>query len=81
MCSDETFCVCRNYLAQEAIEAAEDGQYGPTEKLFERLVRPFDELTSDERNKKAPEWVQLLCLRAARGAHCISLQANLVCVS
>ncbi|MNP20655.1 hypothetical protein D3C76_1132350 [compost metagenome] len=49
--------VLRNYLAQEAISAAEQGDYGPVRTLHEVLTRPFDEQPGNERYaERPPEW-------------------------
>ena len=47
----------RNYLAQEAISAAEQGDYGPVRELHAVLSRPFDEQPGFERYaQRPPEW-------------------------
>jgi uncharacterized protein YdiU (UPF0061 family) len=47
----------RNYLAQQAIEAAEQGDYGPVRELHAVLSRPFDEQPGMDRYaERPPEW-------------------------
>ena len=47
----------RNYLAQETISAAEQGDYGPVRELHAVLSRPFDEQPGFERYaQRPPEW-------------------------
>jgi uncharacterized protein YdiU (UPF0061 family) len=49
--------VLRNYLAQQAIEAAETGDLSLLETLFKVLKTPFDEHPEhDELAAKRPEW-------------------------
>ena len=49
--------ILRNYLAQQAIEAAEAGEYGPVRELHVVLSRPFDEQPGKERYaERPPEW-------------------------
>jgi uncharacterized protein YdiU (UPF0061 family) len=49
--------ILRNYLAQQAIEAAEAGDYGPVRELHAVLSRPFDEQPGMERYaERPPEW-------------------------
>ncbi|MBU3059895.1 protein adenylyltransferase SelO [Pseudomonas indica] len=49
--------VLRNYLAQQAIEAAEQGDYGVVRELHRVLSRPFDEQPGMERYaERPPEW-------------------------
>jgi len=49
--------ILRNYLAQQAIEAAERGDYGPVRELHRVLSRPFDEQPGMERYaERPPEW-------------------------
>lgn len=49
--------ILRNYLAQQAIEAAEVGDYGPVRELHAVLSRPFDEQPGMERYaERPPEW-------------------------
>ncbi|WP_343348775.1 protein adenylyltransferase SelO [Pseudomonas sediminis] len=49
--------ILRNYLAQQAIEAAERGDYGPVRELHSVLSRPFDEQPGLERYaERPPEW-------------------------
>ena len=49
--------ILRNYLAQQAIEAAEQGDYGPVRELHKVLSRPFDEQPGQERYaQRPPDW-------------------------
>jgi len=49
--------ILRNYLAQQAIEAAEQGDYEPVRELHKVLSRPFDEQPGMERYaQRPPEW-------------------------
>lgn len=49
--------ILRNYLAQQAIEAAEAGDYGPVRELHAVLSRPFDEQPEMERYaQRPPDW-------------------------
>ena len=49
--------ILRNYLAQQVIEAAEAGDYGPVRELHQVLARPFDEQPGFERYaQRPPEW-------------------------
>jgi uncharacterized protein YdiU (UPF0061 family) len=49
--------ILRNYLAQQAIEAAEQGDYGPVRELHGVLSRPFDEQPGQERYaQRPPDW-------------------------
>jgi uncharacterized protein YdiU (UPF0061 family) len=49
--------ILRNYLAQQAIEAAERGDYGPVRELHKVLSRPFDEQPGQERYaQRPPDW-------------------------
>ncbi len=49
--------ILRNYLAQQAIEAAEKGDYAPVRELHAVLSRPFDEQPGMERYaERPPEW-------------------------
>lgn len=49
--------VLRNYLAQQVIEAAENGDYGPVRELHAVLGRPFDEQPGMQRYaERPPEW-------------------------
>ncbi|RAK70589.1 protein adenylyltransferase SelO [Hymenobacter edaphi] len=51
--------VLRNYLAAQAIEAAEAGDLAPLNRLFEVLKRPFDEQPEhEELAAKRPEWAR-----------------------
>ncbi len=49
--------ILRNYLAQRAIEAAEQGDFGEVRQLHAVLARPFDEQPGMERYaERPPEW-------------------------
>ncbi|MCY1342302.1 hypothetical protein D9M69_282830 [compost metagenome] len=49
--------VLRNYLAQQVIEAAEQGDYAPVRELHAVLARPFDEQPGMQRYaERPPEW-------------------------
>lgn len=49
--------ILRNYLAQQVIDAAEQGDYGPVRELHAVLSRPFDEQPGFERYaQRPPEW-------------------------
>lgn len=49
--------VLRNYLAQQAIEAAESGDYSEVRRLHQVLSRPFEEQPGmDNYAKRPPDW-------------------------
>ena len=49
--------VLRNYLAQQAIEAAERGDYGPVRELHQVLSQPFEEQAAMARYaERPPQW-------------------------
>ena len=51
--------VPRNYLAQQAIEAAEVGNLGPLHELLDTLRRPYDEQPQRTAHAaKRPEWAR-----------------------
>ena len=53
--------ILRNYLAQEAIEAAQNGDYSLVQTLHKILQHPFDEQPElDEFAKLPPEWGKTL---------------------
>tara|TARA_R100001244_G_scaffold10690_2_gene12625 strand:- start:66814 stop:68274 length:1461 start_codon:yes stop_codon:yes gene_type:complete len=55
--------ILRNYLAQQAIEAAEQGDYAPVRELHAVLSRPFDEQPGQERfAQRPPDWGKHLAI-------------------
>ena len=51
--------VLRNYLAQMAIDKAEQGDYGLLHELFEVMKHPYDEQPEFERHaSKRPDWAR-----------------------
>ncbi len=53
--------VLRNHLAQTAIEAAQRGEFGETERLLKVLERPFDEQPEHEADAGyPPDWASQL---------------------
>lgn len=51
--------VLRNYLAQQAIDSADKGDYSEIERLMNLLERPYDEQPEHEDYaKKRPEWAR-----------------------
>ena len=58
--------VLRNYLAEEAIQAAEKDDFSKVDTLLELLLNPFDDKIDPETDKKyrrgRPKWAQNLCV-------------------
>ena len=55
--------VLRNHMAQEAIDAAQQGDLRPAHRLLEVITRPFDEHPSHERwAYEVPAWAQSLAI-------------------
>ncbi len=53
--------ILRNYLAQQAIEQAESGEYGEVERLLQLLKRPYEEQPEFELYAAAsPQWAETL---------------------
>ena len=51
--------VLRNYLAQQAIEQAEKGDYAMLHQLYRVLQKPYDEQPQEsELANKRPEWAR-----------------------
>ena len=51
--------ILRNYMAQEAIEAAEESDFTVIEKLIEVITNPFDELDEYKHYaEKSPAWAK-----------------------
>jgi uncharacterized protein YdiU (UPF0061 family) len=51
--------VLRNYLSQQAIDAAEEGDFSEIERLLNLLRKPYDEqLEFSKYAKKRPEWAK-----------------------
>jgi serine/tyrosine/threonine adenylyltransferase len=55
--------ILRNYLAEQAIEKAEQGDFAETQKLHEILRKPFDEQPEHESYASAPpDWAAGICV-------------------
>ncbi|WP_027857229.1 protein adenylyltransferase SelO [Marinobacterium jannaschii] len=55
--------ILRNYMAEEAIRAAHEGDFEPVSQLMGLLRDPFAEVAGDERYCKAPpQWAAAICL-------------------
>ncbi|MEY3014792.1 MAG: hypothetical protein RIT45_3527 [Pseudomonadota bacterium] len=48
----------RNFLAQEAIDAAEQGEFGPLHALLDASRRPYEEPSNPAFSRKRPEWAR-----------------------
>jgi uncharacterized protein YdiU (UPF0061 family) len=57
MCGVNPKYILRNYLAQQVIEAAREGDYAPLDELLTVLKRPFDEQPEYEHYAQVPpDW-------------------------
>ena len=52
--------ILRNYMAQEAIDAAEDSDFSKLETLIMVLTKPFEELEKHHKDfaNKSPAWAK-----------------------
>ncbi len=51
--------VLRNYMAQLAIDAADDGDFSIVDELFNLLFKPYDEQPESEKwFAKRPDWAK-----------------------
>ncbi|MEM8594776.1 MAG: YdiU family protein [Pseudomonadota bacterium] len=48
----------RNYLIQNCIEAAKEGDYEPLHALYRAIQAPYDQHSSSDYVKKRPEWAR-----------------------
>ena len=52
--------VLRNYMAQLAIDAADEGDYSVVDELFKMLLKPYDEQTESQKwFAKRPDWAKV----------------------
>ena len=52
--------VLRNYMAQLAIDAADEGDYSVVDELFNLLLKPYDEQSEAQKwFAKRPDWAKV----------------------
>jgi uncharacterized protein YdiU (UPF0061 family) len=52
--------VLRNYMAQLAIDKADEGEYGLIEEMYDMLKKPYDEQTNYQKwFAKRPDWARV----------------------